>query len=187
MRDDDRSDEDLLERAADGERQAFAAFFRRYQHRVAAYHYRRTFCPTTTADLTSETFARAIEGVRRYDRRRGTGAGWLFGIANNVNREWVRKGVVNRRTADRLRIHPGPLRGDDLERVEELADVELMRAALADALAQLSPSLRDAVLLRVAMDLPYDEVADKLGCTAGAARVRVTRALAQLTATMETA
>jgi RNA polymerase sigma-70 factor (ECF subfamily) len=187
VRDDDASDEDLLERASAGERQAFAHFFRRYQHRVAAYYYRRTFCPATTADLTSETFARAIEGVRRYNRQRGTGAAWLFGIANNVNREWMRKGVVNRRTADRLRIHPGPLQGDDLERVEELADVDMMRTALADALARLSPTLREAVLLRVALDLPYDEVADKLGCTAGAARVRVTRALAQLSAGMETA
>jgi RNA polymerase sigma factor (sigma-70 family) len=183
----EESDDDLLQRSAHGDSAAFAEFFRRYQHRLGAYFYRRTFCPETTADLTSETFARAIAGVRKFNRRKGTGGAWLFGIANNVNREWVRKGVVRRRTADRLRIHARPLAGADLERVEELADVEVWRRALADALDLLTPGVRDAVLMRVALDLPYGVVAEKLGCSEAAARVRVTRGLAKLSASLETA
>jgi RNA polymerase sigma-70 factor (ECF subfamily) len=179
------SDDDLLARARAGDRPAFGAFFRHNHDRVGAFFYRRTFCPATTADLTSETFARALAGLGRFDPAAGTAVGWLFGIANHVNQEWVRKGVVNRRTADKLAIHAGPLRGDDLERVEDLADVASMRTNLVEALAQLSPSLRDAVVLRVARDLSYEQVADQLGCTPGAARVRVTRGLAQLSALME--
>ena len=49
-----------------------------------------------------------------------------------------------------------------------------------EALAQLSPKVRDAVLLRVALDLPYEVVAEQLGCTVGAARVRVSRGLEHL-------
>lgn len=178
------SDEILLGRARAGERDCFGIYYRRHRDRLAAFFYKQTFCPATTADLTAETFARALKNLARFDSNRGTGIAWLFGIANNVGREWLRKGVSNRRTADRLALARGPLAGEELERIEELADVAAMRSDLAEALSKLTPALRDAVIMRVVSDLPYDEVAARLGCSPGAARVRVTRALAQLSMTL---
>jgi len=170
----------LLQRAAAGDRSAFAELYRAQSTRVAAFFYRRTFCPETTAELTAETFARAIDFVHRFDPRKGTAVGWLFGIANKVMLEWIRKGNAARKASRRLGLEVVPLQAEELQRVEEIADAERYRAALVAALAALSPTQRDAVLLRVGEDLPYDEVARRLGCSEGAARVRVTRALAQL-------
>jgi DNA-directed RNA polymerase specialized sigma24 family protein len=45
--------------------------------------------------------------------------------------------------------------------------------------------MRKAVLLRVIEQLPYDEIAERLGCTAGNARVRVCRGLDRLEAYLE--
>ena len=53
---------------------------------------------------------------------------------------------------------------------------------MAAALEQLSPLIREAVLLRVGADLPYSEVAARLGVEPVTARVRVSRGLAQLEA-----
>jgi RNA polymerase sigma factor (sigma-70 family) len=174
----------LLQRAATGDRSAFAELYRANSTRVAAFFYRRTFCPDTSAELAAETFARAISGVHRFDARKGTATGWLFGIANKVLLEWIRKGNAARTASRRMGLQIVPLQAEELERVEEMADASRFRTALAEALAQLSPSQRDAVLLRVGNDLPYEEVARRLGCTEGAARVRVTRALAFLTTTV---
>jgi RNA polymerase sigma-70 factor (ECF subfamily) len=59
-----------------------------------------------------------------------------------------------------------------------------VRADLAAALADLPTSQLDAVRLRVVEELPYAQVAMRLGCSEGAARVRVTRGLARLAEAM---
>jgi RNA polymerase sigma-70 factor (ECF subfamily) len=60
-----------------------------------------------------------------------------------------------------------------------------MRRELVLALAQLPEGQRKAVRLRVVDELPYAQVAQRLGCSEGAARVRVTRGLAQLAEVLE--
>src|SRR5580693_7259849 len=51
---------------------------------VMAYFARRCAEPQTVADLTSETFVRAIGAFGSFDPRRGSPRAWLFGIAGNV-------------------------------------------------------------------------------------------------------
>jgi RNA polymerase sigma-70 factor (ECF subfamily) len=74
---------------------------------------------------------------------------------------------------------------DDLERIDRMVDTSDLRAGLQDALTQLSPAVRDAVLLRVALDQPYEMVAELCSCSVGAARVRVARGLATLAELLE--
>jgi RNA polymerase sigma-70 factor (ECF subfamily) len=164
---------------------AFGTFFDRNHERVLAYFYRRTLCPHTAGDLSAETFAQAWTSIRRYDPAMGTGRAWLFGIAGNLHRQWLRRGVVRTRARRRLGMTTPDLTTDDLERIDRLVDLADLRAGLQDALGQLSPGVRDAVLLRVALDLPYEQVAASCSCSIGAARVRVARGLAALTELME--
>jgi RNA polymerase sigma-70 factor (ECF subfamily) len=148
---------------------------------VLGWFYRRTLCRQTSGELTAEAFARGFEARRRFDPDRGGSAvAWLFGICGNLLREWQRKAVVSDRARRRLGIVTPVVTEDDLADLDDLIDLSTMRAALQEALAQLSPKVRDAVLLRVALDLPYDVVAEQLGCTVGAARVRVSRGLEHL-------
>jgi RNA polymerase sigma factor (sigma-70 family) len=164
---------------------AFGDFFDRNHERILAFFYRRTFCPHTSADLCAETFAQAFTSLKRFDPEVGTGRGWLFGIAGNLHRQWLRRGVVQGKARRRLGISTPDLTEDDLERIDRLIDISDLRAGLQDALSQLSPAVRDAVLMRVAMDMPYEDVAEICRCSVGAARVRVARGLAALTELME--
>ncbi|HYT80029.1 MAG TPA: sigma factor-like helix-turn-helix DNA-binding protein [Actinomycetota bacterium] len=52
-------------------------------------------------------------------------------------------------------------------------------------MGSMSPKLAQAVLLRVGLELPYDEVARRLRCSESAARVRVARGLARQTERLE--
>jgi RNA polymerase sigma-70 factor (ECF subfamily) len=74
---------------------------------------------------------------------------------------------------------------EDLERIDALVDFAPLQAAVTAALADLTPMLREAVVLRIADELSYDDVAERLGCSPGAARVRVSRGLARLQTAME--
>ena len=95
-------------------------------------------------------------------------------------RHWLRRQRVQDRARQQLGIYLQLPQADDLDLVELRADLELAAGPLDGALAALSEPTRAAVLLRVVDELPYADVAARLECSEGAARVRVSRGLAQL-------
>ncbi|HJR26010.1 MAG TPA: sigma-70 family RNA polymerase sigma factor [Acidimicrobiales bacterium] len=172
-------DEELLV-AARSDSTCFALFYDRHRPQVLGFFHRRTSCPHTSAELTAETFARAYAARGRFDPALGSGAGWLMGVAANLFRAWVRAGVASAEVGRRWGSAAPRHSEDDLERIDARVDRERLGLRLDAALAGLSSAVRDAVLLRVGLDLPYAEVAARLGCTEGAARVRVSRGLDRL-------
>jgi RNA polymerase sigma factor (sigma-70 family) len=178
------SDAQLLARSA-SDPEAFAVFYDRRCEAVLAYCFRRTGCAQTAADLTAEVFAGAF--VKRASFR-DTGApalAWLYAIAARQISRFVRR----RRVADRYRSRFGlgtlAVSDDDLGRIEELVDFDAVRHALDRAVAALPAGLAAAVRLRVCDERTYPEIAMELGCSEGAARVRVSRALSRLADAME--
>ena len=97
----ERSDEELL-RAARDEPEAFAVFYRRHVRALSAYFWRRSRDAETTADLTAETFAAALDGCARFDPARGPAIGWLYGIAHRQLGTLARRGAVEQRARRRL-------------------------------------------------------------------------------------
>ncbi len=178
------SDADLL-RASGRRPEAFGTFYDRHAEPLLAFFARRTWDAQEAADLTAETFAVAFASRRRY---RDTGApayAWLLGIARHQLARKVRRQQVDDRARRRLKLERIELDDASLARIEELADLRAMRPSLTAALDQLPVETARAVTLRIAEELPYAEVARRLGCTEGAARVRVTRGLTRLADLME--
>ena len=58
--------------------------YRRNVDVLVGYFPRRCHDPQTVADLTSETFVRAVNGFAGFDPRRGSDRAWFFGIAAHV-------------------------------------------------------------------------------------------------------
>jgi RNA polymerase sigma factor (sigma-70 family) len=162
--------------ASCGDPDAFRKLYTRYSERLFRYFARRTGEEDTALELTAETFSRVWVMRERFeDQRDGSVAPWLFGIARNVLLMSVRRGEVERRTASRL----GVLERLDIE--APFATPERGWAEGADELLDTLPlSQRDALRLRIIDELDYDEVAETLGTSRSAARVRVHRGLAAL-------
>jgi RNA polymerase sigma-70 factor (ECF subfamily) len=177
------AEDDALLVAARAHPSAFAELYERHAAQVMSFFVRRTRCAHTAADLTAETFAQAWACRHRFDPTLGRAASWLAGIAGNLHRGWVRRRLAGERAMARCRSAAVTRSEDDLDEVDARVDDRGRRADLTDALAALSPARRDAVVLRVAEQMPYDDLARRLGCTPGAARVRVSRGLAQLVGT----
>ncbi len=180
-------DDDYLMGRSIRDPEAFALFYDRHHRAVAAWFYRRTMCAHTSADLCAETFARALAGAARFDSDLGTARAWLFGIASHLHRGWLRRGRVDDRARRRLGLERLAVDDATLEEIEASVDLAPMETALRSALDGLSAPLRDAVVTRVGLGLPYADVASMLGVSEGAARVRVSRGLAQLHAALEVA
>jgi RNA polymerase sigma factor (sigma-70 family) len=178
------SDAGLL---ASGSASDFGTFYDRHARAVLAFACRRTADPELAADITAETFAAAYLARRRY-REEGAGArGWLLGIARHQIGRAIRRSRASERARRRLGVPPVAMDDLSYERIEELADLAELRAAVRDALRSISPKVAEAVALRVGEELPYDEVARRLNCSEGAARVRVARGLDQLAGLLEVA
>jgi RNA polymerase sigma-70 factor, ECF subfamily len=169
-------DDQLLTTAAGGDREAFAAFYRRWLPPVTRYHLRRTRSRELAFDLTAETFAAVVAGCGRFDPARGPAAAWLFRIAEHKLTDSLRRARVESSARRRLGLEPVAFDDADLERVEELASFG--DDAFVDGLLSTLPAeQRDAVRARVLDERSYTEIASELRCSEAVVRQRVHRGL----------
>lgn len=161
-----------------------AAFYRANVSDVLSFFQRRTHDPELSADLTSETFARMITKQEQFDPESGSIEQWMYAIARNLLRDFWRKTKVSTSAQQQLAMAWEPL---DIESARRLsaAESEDRMHELVSAVNSLAAKQRDAVALRVFDGLDYAQIAHRLGCTAGAARVRVLRGLRTLEKTID--
>jgi RNA polymerase sigma factor (sigma-70 family) len=146
---------------------------------LMGYFARRCRDPQTVADLTSETFVRAVDGFARFDPRRGSDRAWLFGIAAHVFAHHCEQSAGSRDVAARLRGHR-PLDQDEIEELVERIDDEREGAALMQRCEQLPEDERAAIELVDLEDLTPKEAALALGVSRVAFRKRLSRARSRL-------
>jgi RNA polymerase sigma-70 factor (ECF subfamily) len=173
----DRSDGELLQ-AAEWDAAAFGELYQRHVRTVHGWFHRRL--EWAASDLTAETFAQAWLSRRRFrDQAEGSALPWLLGIARNVARESARRNEVETRARRRLGLPTDLASEGGYAAVEERLSP---RVALARALETLPEHEREALELRIVDELPYTDVAARLGVRPAAARLRVSRALRRLSA-----
>jgi RNA polymerase sigma-70 factor (ECF subfamily) len=181
-------DADLVTRVATGDREAFAALFRRRQRDVYRFALHMTALPSVAEDVTQEVFLAVMRDAGRYDATRATVVAWLCGIARNqVRRRFER---------DRMLQPMGMLDQDDVDHVVDpglvvsdgdvLADLTAAEqvAALRQAVLTLPVAYREVVVLCDLQELSYADAAAVIGCAIGTVRSRLHRARALLTSKM---
>jgi RNA polymerase sigma-70 factor, ECF subfamily len=186
---DDRTDEQLLARFADGTRSraereaAFGELVGRFQRRVFAVC-RRTLGgdPQDAEDATQEVFVRLARSAATFrgDAKLST---WLYAVARNVATDRVRYEARRPSTAvaDVADVAGPGGRGvtDPAVAPDDHAEVET-RSDLAAALATLDPTSRTLLLLVAVEGLSYAEAAAAVDCAVGTAKSRVSRARVRL-------
>lgn len=156
---------ELLERFAGGDLDAFEELFRQHQREVFRWIIRIVRDTAAAEDLTLEVFWRVYRARARFDAVRGNFGGWLRRIATNVAIDHLRRPRMEVPLSEDLPgiapLHPG-------EQTE-------MRRQIHCALSKLSPSLRGVVLLALIEEEPYAEIAQALGISVNAVKIRVFR------------
>ncbi len=167
-------------RAAGLDRAGMAALYAERAEDLLRFFVRQTLDPQIAADLTAETFAVAVESMSRFDPSRGEPGAWLFGIGRHLLSGWARRRVVEDAARRRLGFVDQALSQTDLQRVEALIDFAELGRRVRTVLGELPATQRDAVSLRVVSELSYAQIAEQLGCSEQAARLRVLRGLREL-------
>lgn len=148
------------------------------QHGKAVYSYLRFHLPGADAaeDVTSETFLKAFQSAHRYDPTLGEARTWIFRIAQNSLRDYLRRSRVRRHVSlggmrDLACQAPSP---------EERLLMEEAVGRLLNAVAELPERDREVVSLRYGSGLETAAVAEVLGIREAAVRTRLWRALGRL-------
>ena len=167
------SDEELIAAVAAGDREAFAALYRRRRPDVYRFALHMTGTPSAAEDVAQEVFLAVIREAGRYTPGRSRVVAWLLGIARNH---------ALRRITER-RHDPLPSEGrepavtaDPAVAIARGQDIEALRAALAE----LPVAFREAVVLCDLQEMEYAAAAGVLQCPIGTVRSRLSRARALL-------
>ncbi len=153
---------------------AFCELYDFYLPRIYGFIFRRVQDSHTAEDLTSMTFQRALENVRRADFRNESFGGWLYRVASNAVVDYTRRdGRYVPMSALREEDEPGDKALDALA-------AALDRDQLRRALLSLPEGQRELLVMRFYDDLDNTELCAALGCSKEALAVRLHRALRAL-------
>ncbi|HEU5399758.1 MAG TPA: sigma-70 family RNA polymerase sigma factor [Terriglobales bacterium] len=157
---------DLLERFAQGEVDAFETLVRQFQGEIYGWIVRIVRDTGVAEDLTIETLWRVYKARNRFRPDASFGA-WARRIATNLAIDYLR----TRHSEQELVFEPeGRAEADVLEQQET-------RAKIQQAFRQLPAKLQVAATLALIEEHPYGEIADALGTSVGAVKLRVFRAV----------
>lgn len=180
------SDRNLIDAHIGGDPEAFSVLLGRHGPVVLGYLTKMTHNRNTAEDLFQETFRRVHEhaGQFRGDRLKP----WVLAIASNVFMNSYRK--EKRRTSVSLNQ---PLCGDgahcaaltdtlvaDTDKPSRLADLNEQRQRVRRKLMRLPEKQRAALILSYYHRLSHKEIAEAMGCSAGAVKTHLFRALKKL-------
>lgn len=174
--DSERSDAALLRALRGGEEGAFDELYGRYADRL--FNFLRRRVGDAADDLLQQTFLRAFEAAERWEARASVST-WLYTIAANLARDHARREVVRSGRAEAGALEPSPELDAPSAPEHELSRREL-RAQLERAVRALPEHEQEAFLLGKFDGLSYAEIAEILGSTEGAIKVRIHRAMKTL-------
>jgi len=157
---------------------AFDVFYVRHSQAIFSYVWRHTRSQDVALDLTSETFAVALESVARYDPAKGDARGWLFGIAKITMLASYRQQSAEQSARQRLGFTVPGYSDEAWEEAEARIDASL--PGLIDGIADLPRAERLAVVARVLEERDYSDIAASEQATEAAIRQRVKRGLGRL-------
>ena len=172
-------DRELVARVQRGDMAAFDLLVRKYQHRIAALIARYVADRDEVQDVAQETFLRAWRAIGNF-RGDAQFYTWLHRIAVNTAKNHL---VAQNRRPPTSDIDAGEaaqyesggrLRDYDTPERELLRD-EIERTVLR-AVEELPGELREAITMREADGLSYEEIAQRMDCPIGTVRSRIFRA-----------
>ena len=173
-------DQQLVERAQRGDKQAFGLLVEKYQRKLARLISRLVRDPGEVEDVTQEAFIKAYRALPSF---RGDSAfyTWLYRIGINTAKNYLV--AMGRRAPTSTEFEAEEAEGfDSGELLREISTPEslLLTKEIAGtvngAIEALPEELRSAIQLRELEGMSYEEIAKLMNCPVGTVRSRIFRA-----------
>jgi RNA polymerase sigma-70 factor (ECF subfamily) len=162
----------LVAAAREGDRAAFDELVRRTYVDTYTLAMRLTANEEDARDVVQESYLRAWKGIKRF-RGDAQFSTWMYRITANAAATLVQK--RRRRRAESLDMVEEPIDTSIEGHPEAAAESAIGLESLARAVATLPPKLRSVVVLKDVYGLSHEAIAEDLGISVAAAKVRLHR------------
>ena len=173
-------DQQLVERAQRGDKQAFELLVQKYQRKLARLLARFIRDPAEVEDVTQEAFIKAYRALPAF---RGDSAfyTWLYRIGINTAKNYLM--AMGRRAPTSTEVEAEEAEGFD--EGEQLRDINTPESVLLSneiartvnsTIEKLPEELRTAIQLREIEGMSYEDIAKVMDCPIGTVRSRIFRA-----------
>jgi RNA polymerase sigma-70 factor (ECF subfamily) len=167
----------LIEKAKDGDVDAFGELYDRYAPSIFRFIYSQTLHRLDAEDLTADVFFRAWRSLPRYRDQGFSFSPYLFRIARNALIDTRRKRSLTKDISeDEMMKIPDKMASDP----STLLSSKVQHNELVRILGQLREDYRTVLILRFFNDLNPEEISEVMGRSVGAVRVLQHRALSSL-------
>jgi len=173
-------DQQLVERAHRGDKQAFGLLVEKYQRKLARLISRLVRDPGEVEDVTQEAFIKAYRALPSF---RGDSAfyTWLYRIGINTAKNYLV--AMGRRAPTSTEVEAEEAEGYDggellreISTPESLLLTKEIAGTVNQAIEALPEELRSAIQLRELEGMSYEEIAKLMDCPVGTVRSRIFRA-----------
>lgn len=167
------SDQELMSIVQSGDFSPASELYDRYSSRIYNFAYRFLKNSEAAEDATQEVFVKMMKHANQFHGGAKLST-WLFSITANWCRDYLRKAENrNKEGEDVLISLPAPAELSPERNLERREDEQRIQKALT----LLSPDQREAILLSRYQGMSYAEIALISGCSEGAVKTRVFRAM----------
>lgn len=171
----DLSDQELMHRIQQGDYAPAGELFDRYSRRIFNFAMRYLKNPEAAEDATQDVFVKMIRNAHQFKGGAKLST-WLFSITANHCRDYLRKSDNKPKESDDVL---GMIASDEISAQDEI-ELREDQVRVRRALLELTPEQREVVLLSRYQGMAYAEIAKIVGCSEGAVKTRVFRAMETL-------
>ncbi len=161
----------IIERALGGDQTGYAELYDRFAASLYRLCYSLLMNEQDSEDILQESFLYAFKNLHRYDSRKASLKTWLYTIAVSRCRNTYRRKrflTVDITQWLGLELKAPPAEAPEAALIRRDASESISRALL-----DLSPRLREAIVLRYGQGMTYREISDVMGCPQKTAESRV--------------
>lgn len=174
-------DQELVERAQQGDKVAFELLVSKYQHRVARLLSRLLHNPAEVEDVAQEAFIKAYRALATF-RNDSAFYTWLYRITINTAKNHLIAMGRRPNLSTEYEEHDDEMPDTTLVNIADVntPETELLNKQIVStvnrAIESLPEELRTAITLREIEGLSYEEIAQAMDCPIGTVRSRIFRA-----------
>jgi RNA polymerase sigma-70 factor, ECF subfamily len=175
------TDDELVARSVGGDAESFNQLILRWERPIYALAYRVIGREEDARDVCQETFLRAFRALPGF-KGQAKFSSWLYRIALNLCRDWIRR----QRRAPVMQmpegIEPGDLLAESgpVESIEDLVGRRQLSSVVEEAMALLPEEQRTAIILKEYHGMTFQEIADMQGCPLSTVKTRLYQGLTVL-------
>lgn len=147
------SEEQLIKKIQNGDKDAFGTLYLTYLDRIYRYIFFRVNQNTFIAeDLTEMVFVKALEHIKTFSIKRGTVQAWLYRIAHNTVLDHYKTYKVT------AKVQEATIAVDEIDALEEELDTKQQIERVLAAMKKLTEEQREIITLRFVEGLSHKQI-----------------------------